>query len=74
MASVKYAEENSLISNYSISIRLRSRYVQLAGWMLADLDPLFEFEWEVGWGGGGRFLNFFVFRMAGCSSWALIRG
>ena len=37
--------------------------MQLAGWMLGDLDPLFEFEWEVGWGGAGRFLNVFAFRM-----------
>ena len=48
MASVKYAEENSLITNYSISIRLPEKQTQVAGWMLRDLDPLFEFEWEGG--------------------------
>ena len=42
--------------------------------MLGDLYPLFEFEWEVGWGGGGRFLNFFALKMGACSRWALIRG
>ena len=41
----------------------REKQIQLSGWMLGDLDPVFEFEWEVGWGGAGRFLNVFAFRM-----------
>lgn len=43
------------------------KQTQLAGWILGDLDPLFEFEWE----GGGLAVALiklsFAFRMGACS-------